>query len=75
MVRKTVNISEDLIKELKVYARRESRDFSSALRHILRIGLLALQNPELTAMEIMDILEAKAELEEGLIEEFTLEDI
>ncbi len=75
MLRKTINFDEELMRELKIYAKRESRDFSSALRHALRLGLLALQNPELTADEIIDILEAKAELEEGLVEELNIEDL
>jgi len=75
MLRKTINIDEATVKELRVYAKKESRDFSSALRHALRIGLLALQNPELTASEIEDILEAKAELEEGIVEELNIEDL
>jgi hypothetical protein len=37
--------------------------------------LLALQNPELTAEEIKDILEAKAEMEAGMVAELSLEDI
>jgi len=75
MLRKTVNLDEGIVKELKIYAKKESRDFSSALRHALRVGLLALQNPELTTGEIIDILEAKAELEEGMVEELRVEDI
>ncbi len=75
MKRKTVNLDESILKELKIYANKESRDFSSALRHVLRIGLLALKNPELTTKEIEDILEAKAELEEGMVEEFNIEDL
>ena len=75
MLRKTVNLDEATVKELKVYAKKESRDFSSALRHALRVGLLALQNPDLTSREIIDILEAKAELEEGMVEELNIEDL
>ncbi len=75
MIRKTVNLDEQIVRELKVFANKDSRDFSGALRHILRIGLLALKNPELTIEEIMDIMEAKAELEEGLVEEFKIEDL
>lgn len=36
------------------------------------LAQIALQNPELTAGEIKDILEAKAELEAGRIEELDL---
>ena len=59
MVRKTVAINEDLIKDLDIFVRKEQRDFSSALRYTLRIGLLALENPELTGQEIRDIVASK----------------
>jgi len=45
------------------------------LRYALRIGLLAIENPELTAEEIKDILEAKAELDEGMVEELDIENL
>ena len=75
MVRKTVLLNDALAQEIALLSRKEDRDFSSSLRHALRIGLLALENPELTAGEIKDILEAKAELEAGRIEELDLEDL
>jgi len=73
MVRKTILLSEELVQQLGMLSRKEDRDFSSSLRYALRIGLLAIQNPELTADEIRDILEAKAELEAGMFEELDLE--
>ncbi|HYA41849.1 MAG TPA: hypothetical protein VEF34_11130 [Syntrophobacteraceae bacterium] len=45
------------------------------MRYALRIGLLAIENPELTAEEIKDILEAKAELDEGMVEELDIENL
>jgi hypothetical protein len=75
MVRKTILLNDDLAKEIALLSRKEDRDFSSSLRHALRIGLIALENPELTAAEIKDILEARAELEAGRIEELDLEDL
>jgi hypothetical protein len=65
MVRKTVVMDENLAKDLDLFARKEARDFSGALRYAARIGLLAVENPELTIEEIKDILEAKAEYDEG----------
>jgi hypothetical protein len=65
MVRKTVVMDEKLAKDLDLFAKKEARDFSGALRYAARIGLLAIENPELTVQEIKDILEAKAEYEEG----------
>ena len=75
MVRKTVLLDDSLIRDLDLMARKEERDFSSALRYSLRIGLLALQNPDLTSDEIKDILEAKAEMEAGRIRGVNLADL
>lgn len=73
MARKTVLIDDDMLRQLSALSKKEDRDFSGSLRHALRIGLLALQNPELTAEEIEDILEANAELEAGAVRELNLE--
>jgi len=75
MIRKTVSLNEELVHQVSVLSKKEDRDFSCSLRYALRIGLLALQNPELTADEIKDILEAKVELETGMVEELDLESI
>jgi hypothetical protein len=73
MIRKTVSLNEELVRQVSVLSKKEDRDFSGSLRYTLRIGLLALQNPELTADEIEDILEAKVELETSMVEELDLE--
>jgi hypothetical protein len=65
MVRKTIVMDEKLAKDIDLFARKEARDFSGALRYAARIGLLAVENPDLTVQEIKDILEAKAEFEAG----------
>jgi len=75
MVRKTVAIDDKLAKELDVYAKKEQRDFSSALRYALRIGLLAIENPTLTVQEIKDILEAQVDYEMGNVSEVNLEEL
>ena len=75
MIRKTVLLSDELVKQVSMLSRKEDRDFSGSLRYALKIGLLALQNPELTADEIKDILEAKAELEAGMIQEVKLDSL
>ena len=75
MIRKTVLLSDELVKQVSMLSRKEDCDFSGSLRYALKIGLLALQNPELTADEIKDILEAKAELEAGMIQEVNLESL
>jgi len=75
MIRKTIAINDDLLKDLNIFARREHRDFSSALRYTLRIGLLAIENPELTVQEIKDILEANVDYELGNVSELNINDI
>ena len=47
MIRKTIGFDEKTVDELDHYAKREERDFTSAPRYALKIGLLALNNPEL----------------------------
>ncbi len=74
MVRKTVMIDEDLAKDLDHFARKEQRDFSGAMRYALRIGLIAIENPELTLQEIKDILEARVDYEMGNVSELNLQD-
>ena len=75
MVRKTITIDEDLVDDLNHFAKREERDFSSALRYALKIGLLAIENPDLTVEEIKDIIEARVDFEAGRISEFDPKDI
>lgn len=75
MVRKTVIIDDDLERDLTHFARKEQRDFSGAMRYALRIGLLAIENPELTIQEIKDIIEAKVEYEMGNVSELSLKDL
>lgn len=65
MVRKTVVMDEKLAKDIDLFAKKEARDFSGALRYAARIGLLAVENPDLTIQEIKDIRDAKVEYEEG----------
>ena len=73
MVRKTIAIDEELLKDLDVFARKEHRDFSSAMRYALRIGLLAIENPDLTVQEIKDVLEAQVDYEMGNVSELDLD--
>jgi metal-responsive CopG/Arc/MetJ family transcriptional regulator len=75
MVRKTVAMDEELVNELDHFAKRERRDFSGALRYALRIGLLSLENPELTVEEIKDIIEARVDEEMGKVAAFNPQDV
>jgi hypothetical protein len=75
MLRKTILLSEDIVKRVALISKKQDRDFSSSLRYALRIGLLAIENPELTAEEIKDVLEARAELDAGIVEELDIENL
>ena len=75
MVRKTVAFEKELLDELNLFAKKDQRDFSSALRYALKIGLAAIENPELTIEEIKDIFEAAVDLQAGRISELNLDQI
>lgn len=74
MVRKSVVLDEKLNEDLKYFARKEQRDFSSALRYALRIGLIANENPELTIEEIKDIIAARVDYEMNYLTEVDMKD-
>jgi hypothetical protein len=75
MIRKTIAMDDTLVRDLDILAKKEHRDFSGALRYTLRIGLLAVENPDLTIREIKDILDAKVDYEMGNISSLSLGDI
>jgi len=75
MVRKTVALDQELLDELTLFAKKDQRDFSGALRYALKIGLAAIENPELTIEEIKDIFEAAVDLDAGRVSELNLNEI
>ncbi len=75
MIRKTIALNDDLLRDLNVFAKKEQRDFSGALRYTLRIGLLGIEQPELTGREIKDILEAGVDYEMSSVSELNLSSI
>jgi hypothetical protein len=75
MIRKTITIDENLANELTHFAKSEERDFSSAVRYALRIGLLAIENPELTIEQIKDIIEAQVDYDTGRVSELNRKDL
>ena len=75
MVRKTVALEKELLDELNLFAKKDQRDFSSALRYALRIGLAAIENPELTIEEIKDIFDAAVDRQAGRVSELSLDKI
>jgi len=75
VVRKSIVMDRHLFYELDRFAKKEQRDFSNALRYTARIGLIALDNPELTIEEIKDILEAQVDHESGKMSELKLKEL
>lgn len=75
MIRKSVIMDKHLFYELDRFAKKEQRDFSNALRYAAKIGLIALDNPELTIEEIKDILEAQVDYESGKVAEIKLKEL
>jgi len=75
MVRKSIVMDKHLFYELDRFAKKEQRDFSNALRYTAKIGLIALDNPELTIEEIKDILEAQVDYESGKITDVNLDEL
>ena len=63
MVRKSIVMDKHLLYEVNRFAEKEQRDFSNTVRYATRIGLIALENPDLTVGEIKDILEAQLDAE------------
>jgi hypothetical protein len=67
MTRKTFAIDNELLSALNLFAKKDQRDFSSALRYALKIGLAAIENPEMNIEEIKDVLEAKIDYQAGRV--------
>ncbi len=67
MTRKTFAIDNELLSALNLFAKKDQRDFSSALRYALKIGLAAIENPEMNIEEIKDALEAKIDYQAGRV--------
>ena len=64
-----IRVDEVLKKKLKARAKGQHRSPSDQVRRYLEIGMIAEENPDLTFSFIEGILEAKAEIEAGLVEE------
>jgi metal-responsive CopG/Arc/MetJ family transcriptional regulator len=75
MIRKSIIMDKHLYYELDRFAKKEQRDFSNALRYTAKIGLIALDNPELTIEEIKDILEAQVDYEAGKVSKLKLKEL
>jgi len=75
MIRKSIVMDKHLLYEVDRFARKEQRDFSNAVRYATRIGLIALDNPELTIEEIKDILEAQVDYDSKNVSGLDLDEL
>ena len=66
----TLRLPEDLEKKLKLKARMEHRSVSEQIKKYLSDAILMEDNPDLPLSFIKQTLEAKAEVEAGLGQEY-----
>ena len=60
-----VRVSEDLVREAKIFSKIDKRSITGQIEHWARIGKCAEENPDLTYSLIKEILIGLVELEEG----------
>ena len=60
-----VRVSEDLVREAKIFSKIDKRSVTGQIEHWARIGKCAEENPDLTYSLIKEILIGLAELEAG----------
>ncbi len=65
-----VRVSDDLVKEAKIFSRIDKRSITGQIEHWARIGKCAEENPDLTYSLIKEILIGLVELEEGETSEY-----
>jgi hypothetical protein len=60
-----VRVSDNLVKEAKIFSKIDNRSVTGQIEHWARIGKCAEENPDLTYGLIKEILIGLAELEDG----------
>jgi len=60
-----VKISDNLVKEAKVFAKIENRSMTGQIEHWAKIGKLVEDNPDLTFKLVREILVGLEELNNG----------
>ena len=66
-----VRVSNDLLKEAKVYSKIDKRSITGQIEHWARTGKCAEENPDLTYSLIKDILIGLVELDESESSEYS----
>ena len=65
-----VRITDDLVRDAKIYSQIDKRSLTGQIEHWARIGKCSEENPDLTYSLIKDILVGLAELEQGESSEY-----
>ena len=66
----TVRVSQELVREAKIYSKIDQRSVTGQIEHWARIGKCAEENPDLTYHLIKEILIGLVELEQGESSEY-----
>ena len=65
-----VRVSEDLVKQAKIYSKIDKRSVTGQIEYWAMIGKCAEENPDLTYSLIKEIFIGLAELEQGEYSEY-----
>jgi hypothetical protein len=65
-----VRVSEELVREAKIYSKIDKRSVTGQIEHWARIGKCSEENPDLTYSLIKEMLIGLAELEQGESSEY-----
>lgn len=65
-----VRITDNLVREAKIYSKIDKRSLTGQIEHWARIGKCAEENPDLTYGLVKEILIGIAELEQGELTEY-----
>ncbi len=65
-----VRITDDLVRDAKIYSQIDKRSLTGQIEHWARIGKCSEENPDLTYSLVKDILIGLAELEQGELSEY-----
>lgn len=65
-----VRITEDLVREAKIFSKIDKRSLTGQIEHWASIGKCAEENPDLTYSLIKEILIGLVELEQGESSEY-----
>lgn len=66
----SVRLSDRIVKQAKAVGEVMSRSGAGQIEHWAKIGKIAEENPDLTYKFIRDSLLAKAEIDNGLVDDY-----